>query len=188
MRAIANVDGFVDGNALVAEIEGPSNGNPAVFRANGTNVARIDNTGKGFFNGGTQVGGADIAEYFEVDGDRNLYEPGDVLAISQFHDRRIEKSSGAYSTLVAGVYATKPGLLLTEMNAEKDELDKMVPMGVIGIIPTKVSLEGGPIKRGDLIVTSSQAGVGMKADLNKVRPGQVIGKALQEFDEKESKK
>jgi hypothetical protein len=72
--------------------------------------------------------------------------------------------------------------MLTEENAEKDQLDKMVPMGVIGVIPTKVCLEGGPIKRGDLIVTSSQTGVAMKADLDKVKPGQVIGKALQEYN------
>ena len=65
---------------------------------------------------------------------------------------------------------------------EKNQLEKMVPMGVIGVIPTKVCLEGGAIKRGDLIVTSSQTGIAMKADLDKVRPGQVIGKALQEYN------
>jgi hypothetical protein len=150
--------------------------------ADGVNVARIDQTGKGFFNGGTQVGGADVAEYFDVEGEVKEYEPGDVLVISQTSDRAVEKSSTAYSTLVAGVYATKPGLLLTEKNAEQNQFDKMVPMGVIGVIPTKVCLEGGTIKRGDLIVTSSIKGVAMKADPDKVKPGQIIGKALQGFN------
>ena len=104
-----------------------------------------------------------------------------MLVISQTTDRAVEKSSSAYSTLVAGVFATKPGLLLTEKNAEQDQLENMVPMGVIGVIPTKVCIEGGVIKRGDLIVTSSVKGVAMKADLDKVKPGQVIGKALQDF-------
>ena len=58
----------------------------------------------------------------------------------------------------------------------------MVPMGVVGVIPTKVCLEGGTIKRGDLLVTSSVAGVAMKADPDKVKVGQVIGKALQEYN------
>jgi hypothetical protein len=58
----------------------------------------------------------------------------------------------------------------------------MVPMGVIGVIPTKVCLEGGPIRRGDLIVTSSITGVAMKADPEKVKVGQVIGKALQDYN------
>ena len=58
----------------------------------------------------------------------------------------------------------------------------MVPMGVIGVIPTKVCTEGGAIKRGDMLVTSSIMGVAMKADPEKVKVGQVLGKALQDFD------
>jgi len=157
----------------------------AIFRAGNpgvVNVARINGAGKGFFNGGTQVGGADVAEYFDVEGSKTQYQPGDVLIISQSEDRKVVKSATPYSTLVAGVYATKPGVLLTEKNAEADQLDDMVPMGVIGVIPTKVCLEGGAIKRGDLLVTSSVPGVAMKADLDKVKPGQIIGKALQEYN------
>lgn len=182
VMAVANVDGYVNGTALLAAIDGPTAGNPAVFKANGSNVARIDHTGKGFFNGGTQVGGADVAEYFDVEGNRKNYEAGDVLIISGSSDRKVEKSNGAYSTLVAGVFATKPGIMLTEKNAEQNELNEMVPMGVVGVIPTKVCTEGGAIKRGDLIVTSSITGVAMKADPDKVKIGQVIGKALQDYN------
>lgn len=181
--AIANSWGATNGTALIAELEGSNAGNTAIFKANNNNVARIDNTGKGFFNGGTQMGGADIAEYFDVEGDCKKYEPGDVLIISQNSDRMVEKSSTPYSNLIAGVYATKPGVLLTEKNAEQDALELMVPMGVIGVLPTKVCLEGGAIKRGDLLVTSSLTGVAMKADLIKVKVGQVLGKALQSFSE-----
>lgn len=180
--AQANADGALNGNALVAELEGAGEGNPAVFKANGVNVARIDHTGKGYFNGGTQMNGADVAELFDVEGARNNYEPGDVLVISKRSDRKIEKSSGAYSTLVAGVYATKPGVLLTEENAEQNRLQHMVPMGVVGVIPTKVCLEGGKIERGDLLVTSSTPGVAMKADPDKLKHGQILGKALQGYD------
>lgn len=180
--AQANVDGASNGTALVAELEGANPGDIAVFKANGSNVARIDNTGKAYFNNGTQVGGADVAEYFAVEGNRSQYEPGDVLVISTSSDRTVEKSTAPYSTLVSGVYATKAGLLLTEENAEQDKLDGMVPMGVIGVLPTKVSLEGGPIKRGDLLVTSSTPGVAMKADPDKLKVGQSLGKALQDFD------
>ena len=182
--AQANVDGTINSNALVAEIIGSANGNTAIFKANGANVARIDKTGKGFFNGGTQVGGADVAEFFDVEGSRHDYEPGDVLVISTTSDRKVEKSSVPYSTLVAGVFATKPGILLTEENAEQDQLDEMVPMGVIGVIPVKVCMEGGEIKRGDLLVTSSLPGVAMKADPEKIKPGQILGKALQDYDSK----
>jgi hypothetical protein len=181
VSATANSGGTSNGTALLASLESAP-GNLAVFQVGGANKARIDAAGKGYFNGGTQNSGADVAEAFDVEGSRKGYEAGDVLIISQNSDRKVEKSSSAYSTLVAGVYATEPGVLLTEKNAEQDQLDSMVPMGVVGVIPTKVCLEGGAIKRGDLLVTSSTPGVAMKADPDKVKVGQVIGKALQEFN------
>jgi hypothetical protein len=70
---------------------------------------------------------------------------------------------------------------MTEENIDADISGK-VPMGVVGVIPTKVCLEGGAIKRGDFLVTSSMAGVAMKADPLKLRPGQIIGKALENFN------
>lgn len=168
----------------VLTVEQHSAGSIALFKAGDpttVNVARINSAGRGFFNGGTQVGGADVAEYFTVTGPVQSYEPGDVLVIAQDADRTVEKSAGAYSTLVAGVYATRPGVLLTDAHIDT-HLDDQVPMGVIGVIPTKVCTEGGPIKRGDLIVTSSIVGVAMKADPDKVKVGQVIGKALQDYN------
>ena len=159
-----------------------NSGNLAIFQNNSSNVARINRDGRAYFNGGTQTNGADVAEIFDIEGDISHYEMGDVLVISSSSDRAVEKSSEPYSTLVAGVYATKPGVLLAEEHIDAD-LSGKVPMGVIGVIPTKVSLEGGAIKRGDLLVTSSTPGVAMKADLEKVKVGQVIGKALQNHSE-----
>ncbi|WP_312297293.1 collagen-like protein [Chryseobacterium sp.] len=168
-------------------VETHSNGSIALFKSGnpGTvNVARINSAGRGFFNGGTQTGGADVAEVFDVEGTVSEYETGDILVISTHSDRTVEKSSKPYSNLVAGVYATKPGVLLTEEHIDTD-LSGKVPMGVIGVIPTKVCLENGKIKRGDLLVTSSKSGVAMKANLKKVKIGQVIGKALQDYAQKE---
>ena len=103
------------------------------------------------------------------------------MVISTDSDRTVTKSAEPYSSLVAGVYATKPGVLLTEENIDSELIDK-VPMGVIGVIPTKVCLEGGAIKRGDLLVTSSVPGVAMKGDAGKIKIGQVLGKALQDYN------
>ncbi|KYP12941.1 hypothetical protein, partial [Flavihumibacter sp. CACIAM 22H1] len=182
LLAEVNVEGFTGGTGIKSVIgTAGANSNHAIFETGGSPVARIDQTGRGFFNGGTTNSGADVAELFSVDGNRAAYEPGDVLEISTTDDRKMVKSSGPYSTLVAGVYATKPGLLLTEENATEGDLSAGVPMGVIGVLPTKVCMEGGAIKRGDLIVTSSIPGVAMKADPDKVKVGQVLGKALADF-------
>lgn len=167
------------GGALEA-ISMSSSRDIAIFSNNNGRVARIDGVGKGYFNGGTQTGGADIAEAFAVENNRADYEPGDVLVISQTTNRTVTKSSEAYSTLVVGVYATKPGVLLTE-RMENDNMSDLVPMGVIGVIPTKVCSEGGSIRRGDLLVTASRTGYAMKGKQKKLKPGNVIGKALEDF-------
>jgi trimeric autotransporter adhesin len=124
---------------------------------------------------------------FDVEGARSSYEPGDVLVISEDTDRTVEKSSEANSTKVAGVFATKPGVVLTEKGID-ERLDDLVPMGVVGVIPTKVCLENGAIKRGDLLVTSSKAGHAMKATAIIINgmtiypTGAILGKALENFD------
>ncbi len=172
------------GNTFMINHTGAS-GNLALFQSSSANVARIDKTGKGFFNGGTQASGADVAEMFDIKGARNSYEPGDVLVISESTDRTMEQSNEPNSTKVAGVYATKPGVILTEAGIDEN-IDDMVPVGVMGVIPTKVCGENGAIKRGDLLVTSSVKGHAMKAiskNGDGVFPsGAILGKALENFD------
>ncbi len=166
---------------LVAVNNGNPNGNIAIFQSQGTNQARISSAGRGFFNGGTQQGGADVAEAFQVEGWTALYTPGDVLAISTRQDARVTLADAPYSTLVVGVYATRPGVLLTERHIDAD-LSDTVPLGVVGVIPTKVTAENGPIRRGDLLVTAATAGHAMKGTDTSRMMGAVLGKALENFD------
>ena len=118
---------------------------------------------------------------------RAAYEPGDVLVISKSSTRAVALSSKAVSTHVAGVYATKPGVLLTQDGIDEDH-DMRVPLAIAGIVPTKVTTENGPIQPGDLLVTSSRKGHAMKApeisvDGYVVSPaGAIIGKAMQPFE------
>ena len=177
--------GSTNCNALIANMEGSTASttganNCAIFQSAGTNVARIDRNGKGYFDGGTVTGGADVAEEFDVKGARASYSPGDVLVISTTGDRQVQKCSTPYSRLVVGVYATKPGVTLTDMGIDADESAR-VPMGVMGVIPTKVTSEGGAITAGDLLVTSSTPGCAMKADLDKLKIGEALGKALENY-------
>ncbi len=55
-----------------------------------------------------------------------------------------------------------------------------VPVAVVGIVPCKVSIENGPIRPGDLLVTSSTPGHAM-SDANPP-VGTVVGNALEAFD------
>ena len=141
--------------------------------------ARIDSTGKGFFNGGTQVGGADFAESVSVAPAHRDYAPGDVLVIDPAGKRKFALSSTPYSRQVAGIYSTKPGVLATrhQLSAQTDE----IPLAVVGIVPCKVTTEAGPIVAGDLLVTSSVPGHAMKATDSTRLAGAILGKALESF-------
>jgi hypothetical protein len=142
-------------------------------------VARIDSTGKGFFDGGTQTGGADFAESISTIPPRAEYEPGDVLVIATDSDRKFSLSSTPYSTLVAGIYSTKPGVVATSHRSEDPKLAGEIPMAIVGIVPCKVTTENGPIARGDLLVTSSTPGYAMRGTDKDKLPGAILGKALQ---------
>ena len=140
---------------------------------------RVDGTGRVFANGGFQPSGADFAASMAVTGDRSKYAAGDLLVIEPTASRRLALAREAYSTLVAGIYSTKPGLLGTNRKVDESTPQNEVPLAVVGIVPCKVTAENGPIRVGDLLVTSSTAGQAMKGTDRSRMLGAVIGKALE---------
>ncbi len=126
--------------------------------------------------------GADYAEAVDVTGDRTKYEPGDILVIDPDTPGKFLKSNQAYSTLVAGIYSTKPGFVGRLQPVTEETKATEVPMAMVGRVPTKVSAENGPIKIGDLLVTSSTMGYAMKGTDRSQMLGAVVGKALGSLD------
>lgn len=124
---------------------------------------------------GTTCGG-DYAESMDVSGDRTKYAPGDVLVLDTDNPGKILKSIEPYSTAVAGIYSTKPGTVGRRQTGSKSPDE--VPMAMVGVVPTKVSAENGPIKVGDLLVSSSKPGYAMKGTDRSRMLGAVIGKAM----------
>jgi hypothetical protein len=126
--------------------------------------------------------GADYAESVDVTGDRTKYEPGDILVIDPEAPGKFLKSTQAYSTMVAGIYSTKPGFVGRKQPPTPETSAVEVPMAMVGRVPTKVSAENGPIKVGDLLVTSSTVGYAMKGADRTLLTGAVVGKALGSLD------
>lgn len=120
--------------------------------------------------------GGDYAESVDVASGKKNYEPGDVLIIASGEQGDIEKSTESYSTLVAGIYSTKPGVIGRRQLSAKSTDE--IPMAMVGIVPTKVSAENGPIHKGDLLVTSSTPGYAMKGTDRGRMLGAVVGKAM----------
>lgn len=146
----------------------------------GSRTWRVDRSGKGYFNGGTQASGADFAEQIAVKGVESDYEVGDVLVISASADRTVEQSSSPFSTTVLGVYSSNPAVLAGAPDTNYQIPG--IPVAVVGIVKCKVSAENGPIQRGDLLVTASLPGYAMSAGDNPPQ-GTVLGKALQVLSE-----
>ena len=101
------------------------------------------------------VGGADFAESLAVAGDRMRYRPGDILVIDATGVSRVKLADSPYSSLVAGIYSSKPGLLASSHKMNDPDFAKEVPLAVVGVVPCKVTAENGPINAGDLLVSSS---------------------------------
>lgn len=137
---------------------------------------RVDNDGNVRADGAFTGGGADVAELVRPVGPLSDYEAGDVLAISPTRDRAVELASEPYSTSVLGVFATKPGMILGGDLLDVHGEGSLLPVAFVGIVPVKVTAENGPIRRGDLLTTSSMAGFAMLAD--EYVPGAMLGKAM----------
>lgn len=124
--------------------------------------------------------GGDYAEAMNAVGAKKFYQPGDVLVLSADGRGAVAKAQEPYSTLVAGIYATKPGVIGRRESLPKDADE--VPMAMVGVVPTKVSSENGSIRLGDLLVTSSTPGYAMKGTDRNRMLGAVIGKAMGSLD------
>jgi len=139
-------------------------------------VFRVDTFG-GVFASAFFTSGADLAESIAVSGNRSGYDPGDILIIDSGAERTLKRTTQPYSTLVAGIYSTKPGVV-AGATMDKDTISG-VPLAVVGIVPCKVTTRNGAIRPGDLLVTSSKPGYAMKGTDRKRMAGAVLGKALQ---------
>jgi hypothetical protein len=159
------------------EVNGSVTLTPGANGGSGGSVTFSDGTVQATAWNGTTLGG-DYAESIDVLGDRKRYEPGDVIVINAASPGWFEKSNKAYSKLVAGVYSTKPGLVGRRLTFERINKAAEVPMAMLGIVPTKVTTENGPIEPGDLLVSASKPGYAMKGTDSRRLTGAVLGKLL----------
>jgi hypothetical protein len=124
-----------------------------------------------------QTGPRDLAEIYFADAE---LEPGDVVSLVADGDS-IAPSAGAADPRVIGIVSSAPGLLLGSLLNRDDLPDDGRtghPVALLGQVPCKVTDEGGPIRRGDLLVAAPTAGHAMRAPDGGHAPGTVLGKAL----------
>jgi hypothetical protein len=126
-------------------------------------------------------GGADIVESFESS--CGALEPGTVVAIDPDRPGMLMCSSAAYDTKVAGVVSgaggVNPGLML----GQDDLFTGDTKVAMTGRVYVKCTTEGGPVRPGDRLTTSSLAGHAMRVVDSSRADGAVIGKAMSPLED-----
>jgi hypothetical protein len=110
---------------------------------------------------------ADLAERYAAD---EVYEPGTVLIIGG--EKEVTVTSQFADTRVAGVVSKNPAYM---MNSEAGTDETHPYIALKGRVPCKVI---GPIKKGDLLVTSAHPGYACVGQ--NIFSGAIIGKALED--------
>jgi hypothetical protein len=115
---------------------------------------------------------ADLAERYASDSD---YDPGTVVIFGG--NAEITVTNADHDPRIAGVISTTPGSLMND-SADQDAL--MLPVALTGRVPTRVR---GPIRKGDMVVSSAEPGVGIRMKKALYEPGCVIGKSLENIND-----
>lgn len=126
--------------------------------------------------GNIQAKYQDMAEWVESS---QQLTAGTVVVLDPAKNNQVVASTQAYDSRVAGVISLQPGIALGERGEGR------VLVAATGRVKVKVDAGSGPIKIGDLLVTSDKEGFAMKSTPVKFggvrmhRPGTLIGKALE---------
>lgn len=117
-----------------------------------------------------QIGFIYAQETIDVRKQYSTFKPGQIICTDNvtFNFSPIQLSSEPYDVKIIGVF--KPDMKFDNPRFMPN------PIQTEGCIKVLYTNENGPIKKGDLITSSSTPGVGMKA----TKPGLIIGIALED--------
>jgi hypothetical protein len=125
--------------------------------------------------------GADLAEHIDV---TEALEPGDLVEIDPQTPRRYRKSLDAYTESAVGVVTSMPAITLANGPLGAIAEDRPL-LALMGRVPIKATTENGPIRVGDLLVSSSTPGTVMRCSDSDGCAGALVAKALEALVEGE---
>lgn len=124
-------------------------------------------------------GGADFAEYFDVNETGLAAEPGMLVSIDAENAGSLVVSKKAYDKKVAGVISGANGIKAGMMMGHQGTIaDGKHPVAISGRVYVKADATGAAIHPGDLLTTSDMPGFAMKAANPRKATGAIIGKAM----------
>lgn len=140
--------------------------------------------GNSYFQGtvtGTSISATyqDVAEWVPSTTD---LAPGTVVVLNPERTNEVMISGAEYDSRVAGVVSHQPGLILGESGSNKEQV------ATTGRVKVRVDASRGPIRVGDLLVTSNKPGMAMRSEPMSIngrsfhQPGTILGKALEPLE------
>jgi hypothetical protein len=129
-------------------------------------------------------GGSDFAEHFDIIDESLTPIPGMVVSIDPNSSGKLTISKEAYDKKVAGIISGANGVETGLFMGQKGSIAYGdYPIALTGRVYVYANDEGGKIKPGDLLTTSSTSGFAMKVEDHTKAQGAIIGKAMTEADE-----
>ncbi len=131
------------------------------------------------------MGGADLAEPFDVAADQGTPEPGHVVVIDPDNAGKLRVSSKANDRRVAGIISgangLRPGLVMRSEN--HPQTDGEHPVALTGRVWCWCDASYGAIEPGDMLTSSATAGHAMKVRDFGQSQGAIVGKAMTKLED-----
>jgi len=125
------------------------------------------------------LGGADLAERFDVDADA---EPGTVMAIDPAHPGRVEVCREAMCHRVAGVVSGARDLRAGVTLGEEPGARRTAALALTGRVWVKADAASAPIHPGDLLTTGARPGHAVAVADRDRATGAILGKAMSSLE------
>lgn len=155
--------------------------------------AKLDVVGDASVSGGLYVGGAASVCAITIRGGCDLAEPfptkeaqlekGSVLVIDDEHPGRLQLSTRACDTRVAGVISGANGVNTGIALQQEGTFDQGQNVALSGRVYVRADATFGAIKPGDLLTTSDTPGHAMKVTDHLQAQGAILGKAMSALDD-----
>ena len=127
------------------------------------------------------LGGADLAESFDVNG--GGAEPGSVVVIDPDQPGKLKLSAKAYDRTVAGIISGAGGVQSGMVMGQQGTIANGAhQVALTGRVHCLCDASNGAILPGDLLTTSNAPGHAMKVTDHAQAQGAIIGKAMTTLD------
>jgi len=127
------------------------------------------------------LGGADLAESFDVNG--GGAEPGSVVVIDPDQPGKLKLSAKAYDRTVAGIISGAGGVQTGMVMGQQGSIaDGAHQVALTGRVYCSCDTSNGAIQPGDLLTTSETPGHAMKVTDHTAAQGAILGKAMTKLE------